>query len=142
MPIHNDVAACRLIQFRAIGDERGWLTPLEVGKEIPFAVQRAYFIYGTQPDIHRGMHAHRDLEQVAVCVSGACTFLIDNGDVRQQIRLDDPAKGLYIGSMVWREMLDFSSDCVLLVLASRLYDESDYVRDYEAFRVLSKGVMK
>lgn len=136
----GDVAGCRLIPFRAIGDDRGWLTPLEVGREIPFAVQRTYFIYGTRPQIRRGMHAHRDLEQVAVCVSGSCTFLVDSGRSRQQIQLNDPATGLYIGSMVWREMFDFSTDCVLLVLASRLYDEADYIRDYEEFCMLQRDV--
>ncbi|HEX6591712.1 MAG TPA: FdtA/QdtA family cupin domain-containing protein [Moraxellaceae bacterium] len=128
----------RLLTLRAIGDERGWLTPVEAGKDIPFEVRRVYFIYGTQDAIRRGLHAHRDLEQVAVCVAGSCAFLLDDGHHRREVLLDSPTKGLYIGSMVWREMFNFSSDCVLMVLASRLYDEADYIRDYADFLKLAR----
>jgi dTDP-4-dehydrorhamnose 3,5-epimerase-like enzyme len=128
-----------LIEFRAIGDQRGWLTPLEEGKEIPFPVKRVYMIYGTLPEISRGFHAHRDLEQVAICVAGSCTFIVDDGFQRQEYVLDSPSRGLYINSMVWREMHRFSPDCVLVVLASRLYDESDYIRDYMEFKRMATG---
>lgn len=129
----------RLIEFRAIGDHRGWLTPLEEGKEIPFPVKRVYVIYGTLPEISRGFHAHRDLEQVAICVAGRCTFVVDDGVRRQEYVLDTPSRGLYLNSMVWREMHHFSPDCVLVVLASRLYDDSDYIRDYDEFKRMTTG---
>lgn len=127
-----------LVTLRAIGDERGWLTPVETGRDIPFDVRRVYFIYGTKAGIRRGLHAHRDLEQVAICVAGSCTFLLDDGENKCEILLDSPSKGLYISSMIWREMYNFSEDCVLMVLASRLYDESDYIRDYADFLELAK----
>ena len=128
-----------LIDFHAIGDHRGWLTAMEESKEIPFAVKRVYVIHGTLIDISRGFHAHRDLEQLAICVSGHCTFITDDGQRRQEFILDTPNKGLYMKSMIWREMHHFSPDCVLVVLASRLYDPSDYVRDYAEFKRLVQG---
>jgi len=88
----------------------------------------------------RGYHAHRDLQQVAICISGSCKFLLDDGRERvENVILDSPNKGLFIDKMIWREMYDFSDDCILLVLASEYYDESDYIRDYEEFLKLIKG---
>ncbi|MCY1560837.1 TDP-4-oxo-6-deoxy-alpha-D-glucose-3,4-oxoisomerase [compost metagenome] len=83
--------------------------------------------------MHRGFHAHRKLEQVAVCLSGSCSFLLDDGLNKQTLKLASPAQGLRIEPMVWHEMYDFSADCVLMVIASEHYDESDYIRDYEQF---------
>jgi hypothetical protein len=139
MPESSAEPQPRVIKFQAIGDHRGWLTPLEENKEIPFAVKRVYVIHGTLIDISRGFHAHRDLEQLAICVSGYCTFITDDGQRRQEFILDTPNKGLYMKSMIWREMHHFSPDCVLVVLASRLYDPSDYVRDYAEFKRLVQG---
>jgi dTDP-4-dehydrorhamnose 3,5-epimerase-like enzyme len=123
----------QLIRFTPRGDKRGSLVALE-DYEVGFPIKRVYHIFHTAPGVTRGLHAHRDLCQVAVAVTGSCTFLLDNGTVRETVRLDDPTVGLAINSMVWREMSDFSPDCVLLVLASHNYDESDYIRDYEQFR--------
>lgn len=132
----GETSGCRLLQFRAIGDERGWLTPLEQGREIPFVVRRTYLIYQTRAGISRGFHAHYALEQVVICVSGNCHFIVDDGRARHSYALDSPRTGLYVGPMMWREMHDFSPDCVLVVLASALYDENDYIRDYDEFRRL------
>ena len=123
------------IDFKSLGDERGSLVALEIGqeKELPFAIKRVYYIYHTAEGVSRGYHAHRDLKQVAICVAGSCRMVLDNGVVREETWLDCPTKGLLIESMVWREMHDFSSDCVLLVLASEHYDEMDYIRDYQEF---------
>lgn len=129
----------KLIDFHAIGDHRGWLTAMEEGKEIPFLVKRVYVIHGTLINISRGFHAHRDLEQLAICVSGHCTFITDDGERRQEFILNTPNKGLYLRSMIWREMHHFSPDCVLVVLANRLYDPGDYVRDYAEFKRLAQG---
>lgn len=123
----------RMIDFSALGDERGSLIALESHKNIPFLIRRVYYIYDTKIGVSRGFHAHRDLEQVAVCVSGECTFFLDDGHQREEILLDSPLKGLYLGSMIWREMSNFSHNCVLMVLASRHYDELDYIRNYEDF---------
>ena len=122
-----------IVNFSVLGDERGSLVALEQNKNIPFEIKRVYYIYGTQKGVSRGFHAHKDLEQVLICVSGSCRILLDDGDQQQSIILDNPSKGLYVDSMKWREMHDFSHDCVLLVLASRHYDESDYIRDYQDF---------
>lgn len=123
----------KTIEFPALGDERGSLISLETYKQIPFDIKRVYYIYGTQTGVARGFHAHKQLQQVAVCVSGKCRMILDDGDKREELWLDSPAKGLLIGDMIWREMHDFSDDCVLLVLASEHYDESDYIRDYDEF---------
>lgn len=141
LSIVNADAEPRLIDFHAIGDHRGWLTAMEEGKEIPFAVKRVYVIHGTLFNISRGFHAHRDLEQLAICVSGHCTFITDDGQRRQEIILNTPNKGLHMKSMIWREMHHFSPDCVLVVLANRLYDPTDYVRDYAEFKRLVQGAV-
>ncbi len=121
------------IQFDAFGDERGQLVPLEAHKNIPFDIKRVYYIFGTKPGIRRGFHAHRNLKQMLICTSGGCRILLDDGKNQQQVHLNQLNMGLYIDGMVWREMYDFSEDCVLMVLASDLYDEADYIRDYEQF---------
>lgn len=130
---------CALHPLRVRGDERGSLVAIQRGEPIPFAVERVYYIFGTDPATSRGFHAHRDLRQLAVCVSGACTMVLDDGAVRTAVRLDRPDLGLAIGAMTWREMHDFSPDCVLMVLADRRYDEADYIRDYAEFRRIKNG---
>ncbi|MCX2898894.1 sugar 3,4-ketoisomerase [Pseudomonas mandelii] len=121
------------VDFPHIGDARGSLVILEGSKTIPFEMKRAYYIFGTQESVARGFHAHRQLQQVAVCVSGRCRMILDDGKQRIDEWLDSPTKGLIIDAMVWHEMHDFSPDCVLLVFASEHYDEGDYIRDYEDF---------
>ena len=125
-----------LIDLPVRGDDRGSLVAVE-DAAIGFPIRRAYYIYGTQPGVARGFHAHRDLNQVAVAVAGSCAFVLDDGTDRARVVLDRPDRGLAIGSMTWREMHDFSPDCVLLVLASRPYDDADYIRDYDQFRKLA-----
>lgn len=127
------------VDFPPLGDERGSLVALEGEKTVPFAIQRVYYIFGTQAGVARGFHAHRDLHQVAVCVTGRCRMLLDDGFKREDAWLDSPTKGIVIGNMIWREMHDFSPDCVLLVLASHHYDESDYIRDYNDFLAIVRG---
>jgi dTDP-4-dehydrorhamnose 3,5-epimerase len=122
-----------LKDLKVIGDKRGSLIALEQGLNIPFAIKRVYYIYDTLCDVGRGFHAHRRLEQMAICVSGSCNIVIDDGATRQQVRLDSASKALIMRNMIWREMHEFSDDCVLLVLASEHYDESDYIRNYDQF---------
>lgn len=123
----------QMIRFDVHGDGRGKLVALEERKEIPFRLQRVYYIYDTREGVRRGSHAHKELEQVLVCVSGSCKILLDDGVERSVVELKSPDEGLYIAHDVWREMFDFSSDAVLVVLASMSYDESDYIRDYDEF---------
>jgi dTDP-4-dehydrorhamnose 3,5-epimerase-like enzyme len=122
------------ISFPPMGDDRGSLVALEAHKTVPFNIKRIYYIFGTQPGVSRGFHAHRALQQVAVCVTGKCRMLLDDGRQREEVWLDSPTKGLLIGDLVWREMHDFSPDCVLLVLASEFYNEADYIRSYDEFK--------
>lgn len=121
------------IDFPPLGDERGSLVALEANITVPFIIKRVYYIFVTQPGVARGFHAHKDLQQVAVCVTGKCRMILDDGKTREEVWLDSPTRGLLIGNLVWREMYDFSEDCVLLVLASEHYDEADYIRNYQEF---------
>lgn len=130
------------IHFPPLGDERGSLVALETGKTVPFDIKRVYYIFATQKDVARGFHAHKDLKQIVVCVTGKCRMILDDSKVRQEIWLDSPTKGLLISDLVWREMHNFSQDCVLLVLASEHYDESDYIRDYEDFIKIARDASK
>lgn len=122
-----------IIKFKSLGDERGELVSLEAEKNIPFEIKRVYYLFKTNLSITRGLHAHKRLKQVAVAISGSCRFVLDNGRKREEYLLNDPTEGLLIESFMWREMYDFSEDCVLMVIASELYDESDYIRNYEDF---------
>lgn len=123
----------KLIEFEKHGDDRGTLVALEQGKNIPFEVKRVYYMYDTTVGTRRGFHAHKELKQVLVCVKGSCTIHLDDGAETAEVPLTSPDVGLVIDSAIWREMHHFSSDAVLMVLASELYDESDYIRDYDEF---------
>ena len=123
----------QFVDFPPLGDDRGSLVALEAEKTVPFAIKRVYYIFGTQEGVSRGFHAHKNLKQVAICVTGHCRMVLDNGLEREDTLLNSPTKGLLINSFIWREMHDFSKDCVLLVLASAHYDEKDYIRDYQEF---------
>ena len=123
----------KLINFQTNGDERGSLIALENNYNIPFEIKRVYYIFETKQGVRRGFHAHKNLKQVAICVAGSCKFLIDDGNVKEHIELNTPNQGLLIEGLVWREMYDFSDNCVLMVLADAYYDESDYIRDYDVF---------
>lgn len=129
------------ISFPPLGDDRGSLVALEANITIPFTIKRVYYIFGTKQGVSRGFHAHKNLKQIAVCVTGKCRFVLDDGKVKQEAWLDSPIKGLFIGDLIWREMHDFSEDCVLLILASEYYDEADYIRSYEEFleQIIAQG---
>ncbi len=123
----------KIIDLKVIGDTRGSLVALEENQNIPFDIKRVYYIYATKEKVRRGFHAHRDLKQIAICVSGSCSFLLDDGIDKEMIKLDSPDKALLIEGVVWREMYDFSRDCVLMVLADAHYSEDDYIRSYNEF---------
>ena len=129
-----------IFSFKTLGDDRGSLIALEENYNLPFAIKRVYYIFDTKQGVERGFHAHINLKQMAICVSGTCTFVIDNGTVREEIVLNNPNKGLLIDGLIWREMKNFSKDCVLMVLASEHYDESDYIRNYEDFLIKVSNV--
>jgi dTDP-4-dehydrorhamnose 3,5-epimerase-like enzyme len=130
------VTLLRWIEFQSLNDQRGNLVAVEIGPGwvVPFDVKRVYYMFDTGRGVSRGFHAHRELKQVAVCLAGRCRMVLDDGMRREESWLDSPTRGLLIEGMVWREMHDFSPDCVLLVFASEHYDEDDYIRDYEVFK--------
>jgi dTDP-4-dehydrorhamnose 3,5-epimerase-like enzyme len=123
----------RFVEFDARGDDDGWLIAIEAQKNIPFAIKRTYYIYGTRAGVRRGKHAHHQLQQLMICLAGSCKVLLDDGKQREEVLLASNTRGLFIDPMVWHEMYDFSSDCVMLVLADGWYDVADYIRDYGAF---------
>lgn len=119
--------------FQQHGDERGMLVSLEEFNDIPFKIKRVYYMYDTKEGVRRGFHAHKSLEQILVCIHGSCKVLLDNGHEKKIVSLEKPYEGLYIANNMWREMYDFSPDAVLMVLASEIYKEEDYIRDYDKF---------
>src|SRR5690606_26609365 len=123
----------KFIDLTLRGDDRGKLAVFESTNTVPFEIKRVYYLTDTKPNVSRGYHAHKQLEQVAVCVSGKCRMLLDDGREKEEVWLDSPDKAIRIEPMVWHEMHDFSDGCVLLVLASDYYDETDYIRSYSDF---------
>ena len=127
---------CYTIDFEIMGDDRGSLIALENTHNVPFDVKRVYYIFGTKPGVRRGFHAHKSLKQLAICVSGSCSFFLDNGHEQKNVHLTNPTYGLVIEGLVWHEMFDFTPDCVLMVLANDYYNEDDYIRNYQEFSAL------
>lgn len=121
-------------QFPKHGGGKGDLVAVEALQDVPFEVKRVYYIYNVKEHVRRGFHAHRKLNQVLICVHGSCRVLLDDGESRADVLLDNPAEGLFVGGMVWREMYGFSPDATLLVLASDHYKVEDYIFDYEEFK--------
>ena len=128
-----------LIKFNVFSDDRGSLVSLEENKNIPFSVKRIFYIYGTPVNSRRGLHAHKNLKQVITCVSGSCKILLDNGVMKRNVELNSINNGLIVESMIWHEMFDFSEDCILMALASELYREDDYIRNYDEFLKKAKA---
>ena len=122
-----------LVKLRNFKDERGNLVTIEKDLGVPFDIKRVYYIFGNKSNLRRGFHSHKKLKQVLICVSGSCTIHIDDGYETKEVLLNDPTVGLFLDNNIWREMYDFSSDAVLVVLASEIYQEEDYIRNYEEF---------
>ncbi|WP_322906588.1 FdtA/QdtA family cupin domain-containing protein [Paenibacillus campi] len=122
-----------LIEIKQLGDQRGSLAVLQEMDIVPFPIKRVFYIYGTAEGIRRGFHAHYKTRQILISVSGKCKVHLDNTKRTQEVELDSPTKALLLAPNDWHEMYDFSADCVLLVLASELYQAEDYIRDYDEF---------
>lgn len=129
----------KIIDLQRHSDNRGDLVAVERCSEIPFEIKRIYYLYNTADHVRRGYHAHKNLEQILICVHGSVTIRLDDSYTSEEVVLNDPAKGLYLKSSMWREMYNFSEDAVLLVMASELYDEDDYIRDYQQFCEMIRG---
>jgi hypothetical protein len=130
----NHLFNCKLIGLPKISDPRGNLTFIEGDHHIPFQINRVYYLYDVPFDSHRGGHAHRELHQLIVPLSGGFNVLLDDGVNTKTFKLSSPSSGLYICPLIWRELHSFTSGAVVLVLASDLYLESDYIRDYKDFK--------
>ena len=122
-----------LINFDPHADARGKLVAIEANKDIPFEIKRVYYMFDTLPNESRGFHAHKTLQQVIIAMDGACRFVLDDGTNREEVVLNRPDVGLYIGQNMWREMHDFSYGCKLVVLASEYFEEKEYIRTYDEF---------
>ena len=125
--------SCRLIDLPKVSDPRGNLTFVEGSKHVPFEIRRVYYLYDVPGGAERGGHAHKELSQLIIAMSGSFDIVLDDGRERKRFHLARSYYGLYVCPMIWREMDNFSSGAVCLVLASNLYDEADYYRDYEGF---------
>lgn len=124
----------KIIKFADLGDERGNLVVIEGdGMDIPFDIKRVFYIYGSDDTVVRGQHANRETEFLLVNVGGKSKVRVDNGYESKVIELDQPGIGLYIPTYVWKDMYDFSSDSILLVLASKHYDANEYIRNYDDY---------
>jgi len=124
---------CKLIDLPKITARQGNITPVEGNKDIPFDIERVYYLYDVPGGAKRGGHAHKELQQLIVSVMGAFDVILDDGQQKRTVRLDRAYYGLYVPRMIWRELENFSSGGICLVLASMPYDENDYIRDYDSF---------
>lgn len=132
---------CPVLQFADLGDERGKLVVIEGSRAIPFDIQRVFYIYESDPFVVRGQHANRESEFVLINVAGQSKVKISDGTESFIVELNKPMMGIYIPKMIWKDMYDFSSDSVLLVLASTHYDEKEYIRDFDEYMKIMTGKM-
>lgn len=124
---------CRILDLPRVHDPRGNLTFIEGGRHVPFDIKRVYYLYDVPGGAERGGHAHKALQQLIIAMSGSFDVVLDDGANKKRIHLNRSYKGLYVGPMIWREIDNFSSASVCMVLASNTYDEDDYYRDYTEF---------
>ena len=124
---------CPILQFADLGDERGKLVVIEGNQAIPFDIKRVFYIYDSYSPVVRGQHANRESEFVLINVAGHSKVRITDGKEELIVKLDKPMMGVYLPKMIWKDMYEFSSDSVLLCLASTHYDGSEYIRDYEEY---------
>jgi hypothetical protein len=127
------IKECKLIQLPKITDPRGNLTFIEGNHHIPFDIKRVYYLYDVPGGAERGGHAHKQLQQLIIGISGSFDVILDDGYEKRRFHMSRSYYGLYLGSMIWRELDNFSSASVCMVLASTVYEESDYYRDYQEF---------
>lgn len=136
MALHEEsdcVAGCKVVDLPKISDPRGNLTFIEGGRHIPFHIQRVYYLYDVPGGAERGGHAHKELHQLIIAMSGSFDVVLDDGREKKRVHLNRSYCGLYVCPMIWREIDNFSSGSVCMVLASNRYDEADYYREYDVY---------
>ena len=133
------VEDCQLIDLPIVHNQSGKMTVLENNMNIPFDIKRVYYLYDIPMDSERGGHSHYDLQQYIIAASGSFSFLLDDGKNKKEVFLNHPNKALHIKPGIWREMKDFSSGSICLVLASMKYSEDDYIREYQEFQNYRKN---
>jgi dTDP-4-dehydrorhamnose 3,5-epimerase-like enzyme len=131
--IKTNVYDCSIIELPQIINRSGNITPVTSNSEIPFDIKRIYYLYDVPGGETRGGHGHKELEQLIIAASGSFDVVLDDGKIKRTISLNRPNYGLYIKPGIWRDLVNFSSGSVLLVLASNYYDEIDYLREYSEF---------
>lgn len=136
---YMSVYDCDLIHLRKIKERSGNITPVENDEDIPFSVKRVFYLYDIPGGESRGAHSHLECHQFLVAASGAFEVLLDDGRVKRQILLNRPDIGLHIPPGIWASEINFSSGAICLVLASHLYNEADYIREYDTFKFLKNG---
>lgn len=140
MEIKSNIYNCTMIELdRHHSDRKGNISVVENNDTIPFEVKRTYYLYDVPGGGARGAHAHRELSQLIVAVSGSFNVTLDDGNVKRTFTLNRPYQGLYVVPGIWRDLDDFSSGAVCMVLASEPYDEADYIRDYDEFIEYKQG---
>jgi WxcM-like protein len=130
---------CRIIDLRKIARREGSITPVEENRDVPFSIARVYYLYDVPGGASRGGHAHRELQQLFVSVMGSFAVLLDDGTNRKTVNLNRAYYGLYVPKLIWRELYDFSSGGVCLVLASQTFSEADYFREYGEFKAFRQS---
>ena len=138
----HTVADCRLIELPKIQDTRGNLTFIEGNKHLSFDIKRVYYLYDVPSGAERGGHAHKKLRQFIISASGSFDVVVDDGGQRKSFHLNRPHFGLYIPTMIWRELTNFSGGSVSLVLASEIFEEEDYIREYDQFKSMVKKLKR
>ena len=127
------IGNCHIVELPKISDPRGNLTYIESGRHVPFDLARVYYLYDVPGGAERGGHAHKGLHQLIIAMSGSFDVVLDDGCEKKRVHLNRSNYGLYVCPMIWRELDNFSSGSVCMVLASNLYDEEDYYRDYDEY---------
>lgn len=131
----NNINRWHLVKLPHIIDHRGSIGVVEANKDIPFEIRRMYYLFDVPHKALRGAHAHKDLQQLIICLAGSFEIELDDGIKKESFYMNDPTQGIYINNMVWRDLKNFSSGSVCCVLASDFYNESDYYRVYEEFKL-------
>lgn len=134
-----NVEKYRIIEFPLINDFRGNLVFMENNKDIPFDIQRIFYVFDVPPDVRRGGHAHKTVQEVIIPLAGSIDISVDDGITKKIFHLNKPSQGLYVSSMIWRELYNYSPGSILLALASTPFDPSDYYKNYQEFLGVLRG---